>query len=391
MVLVQEQVHPQGLSFSSQRQVVIMRDVKKIAFAEIAKKVVNLEGEHPSKDLVRRVYQDFNRQAGRRKSGYDQSGRKAWKVTLPVKKFLEKRLLALRKGSVCTSSVLQKELAAKKKIHLEVSTVRKTLNHMGYYWMPRSSKRLYDKGQKLERLGWARPVSKMSAKELDEKLGLAMDGIVLTVPPGDAVKREAFCKSGDTHVWRKKSEALHDDTLGKDSYGHQIPKSRTVPLWGGVSSGGCAVICFHKNRKLTSNEWAKRVDAGKLTTACKTAHATRQRGPWQIICDGEAFLHAPASRAAYKRAGVKLWQIPAYSPDLNPVEKFWSWLRRKLRRMDLADLIAKRPPVTKAQLQQRVRKIMTTKEAKTAAANCARGLKRVCQMVVKNKGGATRG
>ncbi|MDR1391074.1 MAG: transposase [Holosporales bacterium] len=23
--------------------------------------------------------------------------------------------------------------------------------------------------------------------------------------------------------------------------------------------------------------------------------------------------------------------LPAYSPDLNPIEQFWSWLKRKLR------------------------------------------------------------
>ena len=63
--------------------------------------------------------------------------------------------------------------------------------------------------------------------------------------------------------------------------------------------------------------------------------------------------------------------------DLNPAEKFWSWLRRKLRSMDLADLRAKRAPVSKAQLQARVRTIMRTEKAKVVASNCARGLRPV--------------
>ena len=39
--------------------------------------------------------------------------------------------------------------------------------------------------------------------------------------------------------------------------------------------------------------------------------------------------------------------IPPRSTDLRPVEKFWSWLRRKLRAMDLKDAVAKRPVLGK--------------------------------------------
>ena len=128
-----------------------------------------------------------------------------------------------------------------------------------------------------------------------------------------------------------------------------------------------------------------------VVSACKTAHAMRKKGPWEIICDGETFLSAPASRGAYRRAGVKLWQIPAHSPDLNPAEKFWSWLRRKLRSLDLADLRAKRAPVNRAQLQACARSIVRSKKANQVARNCARSLKQVCEEVVKSGGKATRG
>ena len=370
----------------------MLRDVQKLPFWKIAEQVVNLQGQTPSKELVRTVYRDFQRKAGRRKTHYDNCGRKPWKVDQAVRTFLEKRLLALRKEGVCTSQMLQKELAAKKHVKVEESCVRKILNNMGYYWLPRSTKRVYTHEERQQRLAFARKVDKMTAKELDDELGLAIDGIVFTVPPPEKDAREAFCKSADTHLWRKRSEALHDDAVGKDEYSAQIPKKRMLPMWGGVSCGGCAVICFHGKRKLTSEEWARHVDAGKLVAACKTGRAARRTGPWKILCDGETFLNAPASRSAHKRASVKLWQIPAHSPDLNPAEKFWSWLRRKLRQMDLADLSAKRPPVSRVRLQARVRTIMRTEKAKVVARNCARGLKRVCATLVKKgTGAATRG
>ena len=52
---------------------------------------------------------------------------------------------------------------------------------------------------------------------------------------------------------------------------------------------------------------------------------------------GESFLRAKVCKAAYLAKKISLWDVPAKSPDLNPVEMFWGWLRRKLRLMALAD------------------------------------------------------
>ena len=83
--------------------------------------------------------------------------------------------------------------------------------------------------------------------------------------------------------------------------------------------------------------------------------------------------------------------IPARSPDLNPVEKYWAWLRRKLRFLDLDDLMKGRPPATKAKLRARVRAICASQRAKTVARNCVVGLRRVCMEVIRKRGQATRG
>ena len=113
----------------------------------------------------------------------------------------------------------------------------------------------------------------------------------------------------------------------------------------------------------------------------------RARGPWRVLCDNESFLKKCA--AAHRRVNVHLWHIPPRSPDLNPVEKFWSWLRRQLRMRDLADLRAKRPAIGKTLLKARVRQICSTVAGKRVARNCAAGL--VCQEVARKRGGASRG
>ena len=76
---------------------------------------------------------------------------------------------------------------------------------------------------------------------------------------------------------------------------------------------------------------------------------------------------------------------------MNPVEKFWGWLRRRLRAMDLADLKAKRRPVQKTALKARVARVVRSERAKAVAKQCVLGLRKVCQEVHKKRGAASRG
>ena len=91
-----------------------------------------------------------------------------------------------------------------------------------------------------------------------------------------------------------------------------------------------------------------------------------------VLLDNESFLMTAESKAAMRKARVSLWHIPSRSPDLNPVEKYWSHLRRWLRKHDLADLEAGRPPVMRAALKERVRRLLGSARAKTAARNTVR-------------------
>eukprot|EP00973_Karenia_brevis_P056568 7869886-Karenia_brevis.AAC.1 len=88
---------------------------------------------------------------------------------------------------------------------------------------------------------------------------------------------------------------------------------------------------------------------------------------------------------------VELVHVPARSPDLNPVEMFWSYLRRVLRKMDLDDLVAGRPPIGKFGLKQRVRALLRKPEVQQVAMNCFNKLRNKCLEVKRRKGAAIRG
>ena len=110
-----------------------------------------------------------------------------------------------------------------------------------------------------------------------------------------------------------------------------------------------------------------------------------------IIVDNETFLRTPLTQTAHAACKASLLKLPPKSPDLNPVEKFWAWLRRRLKALDLEDLVKKRPLLGRTAYRERVKRILRTKKAHEVAANCASGLPKVAREVKRRNGASTRG
>lgn len=49
-----------------------------------------------------------------------------------------------------------------------------------------------------------------------------------------------------------------------------------------------------------------------------------------VVLDNLAAHKDPRVREIIERAGAKLYFLPPYSPDLNPIELAWSWVKRWL-------------------------------------------------------------
>lgn len=88
---------------------------------------------------------------------------------------------------------------------------------------------------------------------------------------------------------------------------------------------------------------------------------------------------------------IQLWKLPAKSPDLNPIEKMWGWARKRLRAMDLADLVARRPVLGKTAYKSRIRRLLATQRAQRVAKAFASNLRTVAVRVKAKKGAAVRG
>ena len=386
MPMVQEMRHPRGLSFATERRVVRLRDDESMSWDKIAEAVENEEGEPSTRATVKRAYERFKPKLGRSQYKFARCGRQKWLLTPDVQKFLLSTLLKVRRKTVCTSISLQSLLAGEKGVKLHDSTIRKFLKKSGYKWLPRAQKRLYSAKDMKSRLQFAKQVLRMSKERLRCKIAFSMDGVIITRPPEDPTDRLNYCKQGETHMYRKPGERAVPELAGNMDYPSQIPLHRTLPMWGGISAGGAAVVAFHKRRKLTATEWCGIVNKGGLTNAIKAVQPVQKRGPWEVLCDNEKFLHAGITKKAFVKAKVKPWFVPPRSPDLNPVERFWAWLRRELRRLDLNDLENKRRLLTCEEYRKRVRDLLRTKKAQKAASNYTLGLRAVCKKVVAKKG-----
>ena len=303
-----------------QRKVVLLRDAKKLTWPQIASAVRNLQKKKPSERTVRRYYGALSRLCGRVRTKYANCGRTSTKVTKAVETLIVKRLRALRTKMVCTARTLQHEVARATGTNVSRSSVQRVLKTMGYKWLAKRQKRKYSARARAARVDFAKKALRFGVAELKQRLALAMDGGVLTVP-----------------------------------------------------------------------EWRRAVDRGLLTKALLRLKSQKKSGKYHVLCDNESFLRAAAVNAAHKKAQVQLWKIPPKSPDLNPVERFWSWLRQKLRAMDLADAVAKRRALTKAKYVARVKRVLRSKKAQAVAAACATGFRKVCKEVVAKKGAATHG
>ena len=141
-------------------------------------------------------------------------------------------------------------------MELSASMIRKVLKESGYQWRVRRQKRKYSNDQKKDRLEKARRILRLTRAELREKLSFAMDGVVVLMPPADPIERLNWCRFGETHIYRKLSEAFDPELSGDSDYGKQAPMKRALAMWAGCSQGGLAVVCFHDSKKIRPDEWA---------------------------------------------------------------------------------------------------------------------------------------
>ena len=52
----------------------------------------------------------------------------------------------------------------------------------------------------------------------------------------------------------------------------------------------------------------------------------------QLVIDNATFHKGGRIKALIEAAGCEIWDLPPYSPDLNKIERCWSWLKSRIRK-----------------------------------------------------------
>ena len=127
MPLLVERISCRSLDFHHQRRAYLLRKETKLSWEQIAKRVVDVGGKHPSRPTARCMVKDFNSRRGHRSYHRNRRGRKKWKTIPVIRKFFTRRVLAQRMRRVVTAASLAEDVAREEGVCIEASAVRKLL------------------------------------------------------------------------------------------------------------------------------------------------------------------------------------------------------------------------------------------------------------------------
>lgn len=121
------------------------------------------------------------------------------------------------------------------------------------------------------------------------------------------------CFLNKSHGWAKRGELVHGTNSGK-RYAREsfvAAKCGTKIMAPFCYQGTCNTGLF--------NIWLEKILLPELK-------------PGQlVIMDNAAFHKSLKTKELIESAGCKIMFLPPYSPDLNPIEKFWANLKEKVK------------------------------------------------------------
>ena len=209
-------VHPQGLHPAEAAKAWYMRVVQKMKWADIQKKVRNVQGkppqsEHCVENAVKRVIAAGKK--GVAKTNYKNCGRnkaltpeETRKVVAFVKEW--------RKKAFCTCRYIRGEL----KLKVSLATIARTLNNNGYYWRAVPKKSPLSDAQLQKRKAFIDMYGDKSSDWWCDNMDLIFDGVTLTKAPQALSKRQKHAAQAIKAMWMKKGEAMDPDVHTFNKY-----------------------------------------------------------------------------------------------------------------------------------------------------------------------------
>lgn len=154
---------------------------------------------------------------------------------------------------------------------------------------------------------------------------------------GIYVDEAMLYRNGNIRCWvtREDEEAGHPSCLTP-----KLPGSKQgFMIWGAIWYGGRSKLvrfdCAESQGKkggVTARLYRDQVTKGPLLEAWKkVTHSWRGYGGEVLILEDNCAVHKGEAVIEAERLHLKFFDHPPSSPDLNPIEHCWAWLKHELR------------------------------------------------------------
>lgn len=138
----------------------------------------------------------------------------------------------------------------------------------------------------------------------------------------------------ESSVWQFPSTIMKW-TKKNDSSVFERPKHcPKFHLWGGVSSRGATPLCIFQEN-LTKERYVDILDSYLLPTA-----QVLYENDWWLLQDNDPKHTAGYTKQWFCDQNLQVLDFPPYSPDLNPIENIWGYIKKRLYNKGMTDFEA---------------------------------------------------
>ena len=133
-------------------------------------------------------------------------------------------------------------------------------------------------------------------------------------------------------------ELVFADEAGMDnrdeySYGYSPKGERIDALKSGRRTGRINMIAAYCNRTLLAPFTVEgSCNRDVFETWLDTCLIPVLKPGQKLIIDNASFHKGGRIEELVKAAGCELWYLPPYSPDMNKIERCWSWIKARVRK-----------------------------------------------------------
>ena len=202
--------------------------------------------------------------------------------------------------------------------NVSTRTVQRILNRNGYKHLTARRKGILNSRDAKLRLQYAKKMQKKDSDFWTNDIAFYFDGVGFV----HKTRPKAAALTVNKKLWRRPNEGL---AMGCTSKGRKSGNGGKQVKFFVAISHSCGVICAEEYTKLNGANFAKFIEDKFKTIFHRSGKCSRH---W--LQDGDPSQNSAKARKALGRVDAQMVHIPPRSPDLNPIENIFSFVRREL-------------------------------------------------------------